>query len=164
MNLSSETMQFMSTAAATTTASGLDGIANLCDPTFSPDGTLFALSADCTGGAGYPVEFDSSNLGLYAFSETTAPYFTNPQTVITSSGAGDAIAFPSFSPDSKFIFYQRGSYSRAKYSTASDTYITASTISMSPPRRPARHRWSSRTRTALGFSLPTACTSTTRRR
>jgi hypothetical protein len=122
MNLSSETMQFMSTAAATTTASGLDGIANLCDPTFSPDGTLFALSADCTGGAGYPVEFDSSNLGLYAFSETTAPYFTNPQTVIQGSGAGDAIAFPSFSPDSKFIFYQRGSYSRAKYSTASDTY------------------------------------------
>jgi hypothetical protein len=116
-NFSSETMGLMSTATGTPVASGLDGVASLCDPTFSPDGTLFALSQGCTGGANYPVEFDQANLGLYSFSATTAPYFTAPQTVLTSTGAGDAIAFPSFSPDSKFIFYQRGSYSRAKYGT-----------------------------------------------
>ncbi len=116
MNLSNETMQLLNTGTGALTASALDGLPNLCDPTFSPDGTLFALSANCTGGGNYPVEFDSSNLGLYSFSATTAPYFTNPQTVIQGSGAvGDAIAFPSFSPDSKFVFYQRGSYSRAKY-------------------------------------------------
>jgi hypothetical protein len=116
MNLSNETMELVTTSTGAAVASALDGLANLCDPTFSPDGTLFALSANCTGGGSYPVEFDSSNLGLYSFSGTTAPYFTNPQTVIQGSGAvGDAIAFPSFSPDSKFLFYQRGSYSRAKY-------------------------------------------------
>ena len=117
IDMESETMQLLNTATGAPVASALDGLTNLCDPTFSPDGTLFALSAGCTGGAGYPGEFDSANLGIYSFSATTAPYFTNPQTVLTSSGAGDAIAFPSFSPDSKFVFFQRGNYSRAKYGT-----------------------------------------------
>jgi hypothetical protein len=117
VNYSGKTMGLLQTATAAPVASALDGQANLCDPTFSPDGTLFALGSNCDPGFGYPVEFRTSNLTLYSFSATTAPYFTNAQTVLTSAGVGDAIAFPSFSPDSKFIFYQRGDYSRAKYTS-----------------------------------------------
>jgi hypothetical protein len=121
VNYSGKTMGLLQTATATPIASALDGQANLCDPTFSPDGTLFALASNCDPGFGYPVEFRTSNLTVYSFSATTAPYFTGAQTVLTSAGVGDAIAFPSFSPDSKFIFYQRGDYSRAKYTDTTST-------------------------------------------
>ncbi len=121
VNFSGKTMQLLDKATAMPVASALDGQANLCDPTFSPDGTKFALAASCDPGFGYPVEFRTSNLVVYSYANK-APYFTAPQTLITSTGIGDAIAFPSFSPDSNFIFLQRGDYSRAKYSSASDTY------------------------------------------
>ncbi len=116
MNYSDKSMGLLASSTATPVASALDGQTNLCDPVFSPDGTLFALAANCDPGFGYPVEFRTSNLVVYSFSKS-APYFANPQTVVTSSGQGDAIAFPSFSPDSKFVFFQRGDYSRAKYGT-----------------------------------------------
>ncbi|HTQ41429.1 MAG TPA: hypothetical protein VMI75_01650 [Polyangiaceae bacterium] len=116
VNYSDKSMGLVVSSTAMPAASALDGQTNLCDPVFSPDGTLFALAANCDPGFGYPVEFRTSNLVVYSFSKT-APYFTNPQTVVTSSGQGDAIAFPSFSPDSKFVFFQRGDYSRAKYGT-----------------------------------------------
>jgi hypothetical protein len=116
MNYSDKSMGLVASSTAMPAASALDGQANLCDPVFSPDGTLFALAANCDPGFGYPVEFRTSNLVVYSFSKT-APYFTSPKTVVTSTGTGDAIAFPSFSPDSKFIFFQRGDYSRAKYGT-----------------------------------------------
>jgi hypothetical protein len=115
-NYSDKSMGLLASSTATPVASALDGQANVCDPVFSPDGTLFALAANCDPGFGYPVEFRTSNLVVYSFSKA-APYFTNPQTVVTSAGMGDAIAFPSFSPDSKFVFFQRGDYSRAKYGT-----------------------------------------------
>lgn len=121
VDYSGKTMTMLSTATAMPVASALDGQANLCDPTFSPDGTLFALASNCDPGFGYPVEFRTSDLTLYSFSASASPYFTNPQTVLTSAGVGDAIAFPSFSPDSKFIVYQRGDYSRAKYTDSSMT-------------------------------------------
>ncbi len=110
----SKLMQLMDTATATPIASALDGQGDLCDPAFSPDGTRFALAASCDPGFGYPIEFRTSNLVFYSYANA-APYFSNPQTVVTSTGIGDAIAFPSFSPDSQFLFFQRGSYSRAKY-------------------------------------------------
>jgi hypothetical protein len=44
--------------------------------------------------------------------------FSNPRTVLVGgspdAGVPDAIAFPSFSPDSQWIFHQRGNNSRAK--------------------------------------------------
>jgi hypothetical protein len=116
VDFGTKTMQLLDTTSGAPIASALDGQANLCDPTFSPDGTLFALAASCDPGFGYPVEFRTSNLVVYSYANL-APYFTNPQTILTSTGMGDAIAFPSFSPDSHFLFYQRGDYSRAKYGT-----------------------------------------------
>jgi hypothetical protein len=119
VDYSGKTMGLLSTASAMPVASALDGQMSLCDPAFSPDGTLFALASDCDPGFGYPVEFRTSNLTLYSFSPTVSPYFTNPFDVEDSTGVGDAIAFPSFSPDSKWVFYQRGDYSRAKYNDTS---------------------------------------------
>jgi hypothetical protein len=116
-------------------SSALDALANVCDPTFSPDGTLFALAASCDPGFGYPVEYRTSNLVTYSFAEATKA-FTNPQTIVTSTGIGDAIAFPSFTPDSKNIVFQRGDYSRAKYGTNShgndDLYIVPATAGATP--------------------------------
>src|SRR5262249_36292416 len=34
--------------------------------------------------------------------------------LVTSTGLGDAIAYPSFSPDSQFVFFQRGSWSASR--------------------------------------------------
>ncbi len=118
VNFGAKTMQLLDTASAAPIASALDGLANLCDPAFSPDGTLFALAANCDPGFGYPVEFRTSDLVTYSYANA-APYFSNPQTIVSSTGIGDAIAFPSFSPDSSFLFFQRGSYSRAKYTDGS---------------------------------------------
>jgi hypothetical protein len=135
MNYSDKSMGLLAPSSAMPVASALDGQANLCDPVFSPDGTLFALAANCDPGFGYPVEFRTSNLVVYSFAKT-APYFSNPQTVVTSTGTGDAIAFPSFSPDSKFIFFQRGDYSRAKYGTNQhgndDLYVVGAQAGATP--------------------------------
>jgi hypothetical protein len=119
VNNSAKTMQLLTSATGSPVASALDGVANLCDPAFSPDGTKLALATSCDPGFGWPVEFRTSDLSFYAFANAT-PYFSNPTTVVTSTGLGDAIAFPSFSPDSSFIFFQRGSYSRAKYTDPSN--------------------------------------------
>jgi hypothetical protein len=135
LNTGTKTMQLMDTASGALIASTLDSQANLCDPTFSPDGTKFALAANCDPGFGWPVEYRTSDLVVYSYANT-APYFTAPQTVISSSGIGDAIAFPSFSPDSKLLFFQRGSYSRAKYGTnqhgVDDLFVATATASATP--------------------------------
>jgi hypothetical protein len=120
VNYGDKTMGLMAGASAAPVPSPLDGQANLCDPAFSPDGTLFAYASNCDPGFGYPVEFRTSNLSLYSFA-AASPYFSSPVTMLTSTGLGDAIAFPSFSPDSKWVFYQRGDYSRAKYNDSSST-------------------------------------------
>jgi hypothetical protein len=122
VNYNSKTMALLNTQSGVPLASALDGQSNLCDPVFSPDGTKFALAANCDPGFGYPVEFRTSNLVLYDFAQATNA-FTNARTVITSTGIGDAIAFPSFSPDSKWLFFQRGDYSRAKYTNGSNQNV-----------------------------------------
>jgi hypothetical protein len=119
LNFGTKTMQLLDTASAMPIPSALDGQSNLCDPAFSPDGARFALAANCDPGFGYPVEFRTSDLVVYDYANA-APYFTNPQTLVQSTGIGDAIAFPSFSPDSGYVFFQRGDYSRAKYNDASN--------------------------------------------
>ncbi|MBK7580759.1 MAG: WD40 repeat domain-containing protein [Myxococcales bacterium] len=92
-------------------ASALDSIADkVCDPAFSPDGKLLAFSSNVTGA--YPVEFSRADLDVFEFDATTQ-VFSNRKNIV--NGGSQAIAFPSFSPDSKWVFYQKGDYSRAKY-------------------------------------------------
>jgi hypothetical protein len=135
MNTATRTMQLLDGTTGLGISSALDGLTNVCDPVFSPDGTLFALASNCTGGTGQVLEFSSSNLTVYSFDEPTQT-FTNPSTILTSGAAGAALAFPSFSPDSKWIFFQGGSYSRAKYGTNlhgyDDLYVVAAQPGATP--------------------------------
>jgi hypothetical protein len=123
VNTADEHMHLVDAKTGVQLPSQLDSLSNVCDPAFSPDGTLFALATNCggqpTGDSGTPttfvLEFASSNLVVYQFFEATG-IFQNPQTLVTSGQAGQsAFAFPSFSPDSKWLFFQGGNYSRAKY-------------------------------------------------
>jgi hypothetical protein len=116
------TLALADTSSGATLASLFDGQMNLCDPVFSPDGTRFAVATGCGLGdpQAYPVQYATSSLSLFDFTESPSPAFANPRTLVGSPDAGspDAIAFPSFSPDSSWIFYQRGSNSRAKINFA----------------------------------------------
>ncbi len=138
---------FMTLALADTSTGSLlpslfDAQSNLCDPVFSPDGTKFAVATNCgvydmDPTQAYPVQYMTSDLSLFDFAEGPSPTFANPRTLMVGgspdAGAYDAIAFPSFSPDSQWVFYQRGSNSRAKingnvtmYSHGvDDLYVTA---------------------------------------
>jgi hypothetical protein len=108
------TMQLLSSATGEPIASALDALTNVSHPAFSPDGTKLALATNCGPvGSATSIEFHESDLSFYSVT-TTAPYFTNLVTVIPSTGLDDTLAFPSFSPDSQFIFFQRGTGSRAK--------------------------------------------------
>ena len=138
VNYSTKTMKLVDSNNALPVASALDGLTDVCDPTFSPDGKLFALASNCDPGFGYPVEFRRSDLTLYDFAQGTRA-FSNPRTILLSTGVGDAIAFPSFSPDSKWLFYQRGDYSRAKYGAGppfqhgvDDLHVASAVVNVPP--------------------------------
>lgn len=107
------TIQLLDGTTAAPIASALDATSKKCHPVFSPDGKLFAVTADCDG-PGPPVEFNKGSLELWDFDEATKA-FSNARTIVTSAGSGDAVAYPSFAPDSAHVFFQRGNYSRAKY-------------------------------------------------
>jgi hypothetical protein len=94
--------------------SALDGMTGVADPAFSPDGKLLAFAGDVVGS--YPVEYTRGNLHLMDFDPASAS-FANDRKIVDSGGA--AIAFPSFSPDSAWVLYQKGDYSRAKYGASS---------------------------------------------
>ncbi len=125
MNTADKHMQLVDPTSGMGIPSSLDLLSYVCDPMFSPDGMHFALSANCdpTNSLQLVMEFRTADLVLYDFSQPAAsdagasPSFVNPRTIVPSTGIGDAIAFPSFSPDSSFLFFQRGDYSRAKYGT-----------------------------------------------
>jgi hypothetical protein len=113
-------------------ASLLDGFTDhTCDPAFSPDGTHLAFAGNVTGS--YPVEYTQGDLDVLDFDASTAT-FSNRRTI--TPGGGQAIAFPSFTPDSAWIVYQKGDYSRAKYGTSSvgqdDLYVTDLAMSVGP--------------------------------
>jgi hypothetical protein len=135
MNTATRTMQLIDSSTGLGVSSALDLLTGVCDPVFSPDGTLFALAANCAGGSGQPIEFASSDLVIYDFAQTT-DVFGNARTVVASGGAGAALAFPSFSPDSKWIVFQGGSYSRAKYGAQlhgqDDLYVVAAQAASAP--------------------------------
>ena len=135
MNTATRGMQLLDGTTGLGIASALDGLSGVCDPVFSPDGTLFALSANCSGGTGQVLEFSSSDSAVYDFDEPTRT-FANPRTILASGAAGSALAFPSFSPDSKWIFFQGGSYSRAKYGTNLHGYDDLYVVSAQPGAAP----------------------------
>ena len=105
-------LHLVDVASGAPLASGLDAFTDkVADPAFSPDGKLLAFSGNAIGG--YPVEFSSSSLDVIAFDGAG---FGARQTIVPA--AGKALAFPSFSPDSQWLVYQKGDYSRAKYTNA----------------------------------------------
>jgi len=92
-------------------ASALDGFADkMAAPAFSPDGTMMAFASNITGG--YPVEYSRGDLDVVDFNMQTNEV-TNRRQILNAGNT--AVAFPSFSPDSKWVLYQRGDFSRAKY-------------------------------------------------
>ena len=75
-------------------SSGLDG-AHLGMPAFAPDGTRLS-HVDVTSGALSVFDFDLANGKA-----------SNPRALV-QQGAGATIAFPSMTPDAKWIIYHRG--------------------------------------------------------
>jgi len=130
MNTADEHMQLLDAKTGVAIPSLLDSLTQVCDPAFSPDGTLFALATNCgSTTTTFVLEFSSSDLVIYDFAESSG-VFSNPRTLVTTGGAGQAaFAFPSFSPDSKWLFFQGGNYSRAKYGTnqhgSDDLYVVS---------------------------------------
>lgn len=145
LNDNAMTMSLADTATGALIPSVLDGLQNLCDPVFSPDGTKFALATRCgeDDPLAYPVQYTTSDLSLYDFTVSPAPAFSNARTLLgggaTDAGTGSALAFPSFSPDSQWIFFQRGDNSRAKIDVAApyahgrdDLYVTRTEAGAAP--------------------------------
>ncbi|GAC1556333.1 MAG: hypothetical protein NVS3B10_16840 [Polyangiales bacterium] len=120
-NTTDMTLHLLDATTGAAVGSALDGMVNANDPVFSNDDKLFAFAGNVTGGN--PVEFTKSDLQVMDYDGSAG--FSGLRTIVPSSGPGDAIAFPSFSPDSKWLFFQRGDYSRAKYGncTATDGYV-----------------------------------------
>jgi len=110
------TMRMVLASTGDVLPSALDSFPDrTADPAFSPDGKLLAFSSHVQGY--YPVEFYGADLDVMDFDLPTK-VFSNRRTVAV--GGGQAIAFPSFSPDSKWILFQMGDYSRAKYGDANN--------------------------------------------
>jgi hypothetical protein len=135
MNTNDKRLQLIDATSGAGLGTSLDALSNMCDPSFSPDGKVFAVAANCTGGTNFALEFSQSDLVVYDFAQSTQT-FSNVRTVLKSGSAGSALAFPSVTPDSKWVVFQGGDYSRAKYGTNQhgndDLYIVATQAGATP--------------------------------
>jgi len=105
------TMRLADAQTGAALPSALDAMVDkTADPAFSPDGKLLAFSSNVTGS--YPVEFWRADLDVFDFDQATLTFSNRRQ---IAPGGTLAIAFPSFTPNSKWVVYQKGDYSRAKY-------------------------------------------------
>jgi len=127
VNKSNFRMQLINNLTGAVVPSAFDGFTDsIADPSFSPDGRRIAFSSNVTGG--YPVEFWRADLDVMDFDQASA---TLSNRRMVANGGTEAIAFPSFTPDSDWVVYQKGDYSRAKYGPGpaflhgvDDLYIT----------------------------------------
>ncbi|AKT36933.1 PD40 domain-containing protein [Chondromyces crocatus] len=98
-------------------------VGNAADPAFSHDSKLLAFSSNVVGA--YPVEFWRADLDVFDFDQATLTLGNRRQLM---AGGNEAIAFPSFTPDSQRVIYQKGDYTRAKYGAnqvgLNDLYMT----------------------------------------
>ena len=104
-------------------ASAFDGFPDgTADPVFSPDGKRVAFASNVTGA--YPVEYTAAGLDVMTFDDASGTL--SARTPVLPKG--QAIAFPSFSPGSDMIVYQKGDYSRANYGSGQhgidDLFVT----------------------------------------
>lgn len=108
-----QTGLFMAQTKQYVPGSGLDGV-RLGTPAFAPDGTLIAYvdyQAGATNGSLKLVDFDG-NLGKAS----------NIRELV-KKGALPDIAFPSVSPDGKWVVYQRGSSHRTDGGNTANLYL-----------------------------------------
>jgi hypothetical protein len=96
----------------------LSGSTQVAQPQFAPSGGLLAFVANVDTSAPNNIhEFRRSDLDLVDVDPATAA-LSNRRTI--QSGGGQAIAFPTFTPDSQWVVFQKGDVSRAKYGAAND--------------------------------------------
>ncbi|MEZ4376185.1 MAG: hypothetical protein R3B07_35595 [Polyangiaceae bacterium] len=101
---------------------------NMAHPQFSPDGNLLAYAANVQGG--YPVEFSSSDLEILDAHVGSGNHFSNRRQIM--AGNGQELAFPTFTPDSQWVLYQRGNYSRASFGAAAPFQTGSNDLFMVP--------------------------------
>jgi hypothetical protein len=91
-------------------------LANVAQPTWSPDGTTLAFAANLRDAAGaepvWEIDFDRSDLQVMLYDAVTGQVGA-PRTLVP--GGNDAISYPSWSPDGRWLAYQRGSHSRSQW-------------------------------------------------
>jgi hypothetical protein len=106
-------------------SSGLDG-KRLGTPSFSPDGRLIAY-VDYQNG---PTK---DSIKLLDFDSKTAKA-TNDR-VLVPKGAGAFPAYPSLSPDGKWVLYQRGSGHRTDQNNTADLFLASTETGQEVPLR-----------------------------
>ncbi|MEW5853285.1 MAG: hypothetical protein AB2A00_31180, partial [Myxococcota bacterium] len=85
-------------------------------PTWSPDGAQVAFAANIQNADGsdaqWEIDFDRSDLQVVDVNAATQNFGT-PATLV--QGGGDALSYPSYSADGKYLIYQRGPHSRSRH-------------------------------------------------
>lgn len=89
-------------------------------PAWSPDGTMVAFISGCTNQGGQPaggVDYYNGNLSILPVTGADSFGPASPIALANAQGGGlTAPSWPSFSPDSNFVAYGAGTYSRGDLS------------------------------------------------